>query len=106
MNSTTRSGQNQKQTLSGRVRNRGRLDIVHDILQAVSDGLPRTYIMMRCNLSFDQLHRYSSMLEVAGYIRRSGPDERGMTYICTEQGRALRDKLVEVRVLAKAILDD
>jgi predicted transcriptional regulator len=41
---------------------RGRLDIIADILYASFEGVKKTYLMYRCNLSFKQLKFYLELL--------------------------------------------
>jgi len=41
---------------------RGRLDIIADILDASFEGVKKTYLMYRCNLSFKQLKFYLELL--------------------------------------------
>lgn len=47
---------------------RGRLDIIADILNAAFEGVRKTHIMYRCNLSFKQLKRYLSFLLKRGLL--------------------------------------
>jgi predicted transcriptional regulator len=41
---------------------RGNLDIIADILDASHNGVKKTFLMYRCNLSFKQLKTYSHFL--------------------------------------------
>jgi len=47
---------------------RGRLDIIADILSASLDGVKKTHLMYRCNLSFRQLKRYLRLLVGKGFL--------------------------------------
>lgn len=38
--------------------NRGPLDLIADILETSQEGVKKTYLMYRCNLSFKQLKYY------------------------------------------------
>lgn len=47
---------------------RGRFDIIADILDASLDGVRKTHIMYRCNLSFQQLKRYLGFMLQKGLL--------------------------------------
>lgn len=47
---------------------RGRLDIIANILVTASDGVRKTAIMYRCNLSFRQLETYLEFLQEKGLL--------------------------------------
>ena len=42
--------------------NRGRLDLIADILETSQGGVKKTCLMYRCNLSFRQLKYYSDFM--------------------------------------------
>jgi len=59
---------------------RGRLEIIADILASACDGVKKTSIMYRCNLSFRQLEVYLGFLLRKGllkaFARRESPESR------------------------------
>jgi predicted transcriptional regulator len=68
---------------------RGRLDIIHDILDAARGGVKRTYLMYQCNLSFSQLKSYSYFLVKQGFLRtviREDTSNKG-SFEVTEKGK-------------------
>lgn len=61
---------------------RDRLEIVHDILSAVSDGTKKTHIMYKANLSYKLLNRYLDDLLMADLIVL----QENSLYCLTERG--------------------
>jgi len=55
---------------------RSHIDIVADILDAAADGVKKTHIMYKCNLSFKQLETYLSLLLNRGLLRAVPEEER------------------------------
>ena len=67
------------------VERRGRTDIIADILSATLDGIRKTQLMYRANLSFRRREKYTEDLIRLGLIdiKSNSP----VTYTTTEQGR-------------------
>ena len=56
-----------KRNISGG--HRGRLDIIADILEvSLREGVKKTYLMYKCNLSFKQLNYYLQFMLNKGFI--------------------------------------
>lgn len=90
---------------------RGRIDIMATILDEVrlsAEGLRKTRLMYRCNLSFKQLKVYLKLLEDKKFLRvasANGGNGDVKVYRITEEGKSflttynqLRDRLREDRL--------
>ena len=65
---------------------RDRLQVIHDILKAISDGKKKpTHIMYRANLSHQMLEEYLSDLISKGFIAEE-KDKKGKIYALREKG--------------------
>ena len=84
-------------------KNRGRLDIVRDVLSIASIKVCKTRIMYGANLSFVQLERYLTLLQGNGLLERDGDSgylvtERGIKFLqlyegCLEQSMRLKGEV-------------
>ena len=84
-------------------KNRGRLDIVRDVLSIASVKVRKTRIMYGANLSFVQLEKYLSLLQESGLLEHDGDSsylvtERGMAFLqlydgCLEQSTRLKGEV-------------
>ncbi len=63
-------------------KNRGRLDIVRDVLSIASVTVRKTRIMYGANLSFVQLEKYLKLLQGNGLLEHDGDSG----YLVTEKG--------------------
>ena len=63
-------------------KNRGRLDIVRDVLSIASVKVRKTRIMYGANLSFVQLEKYLTLLQGSGLLAHDGDSG----YLVTEKG--------------------
>ena len=71
---------------SERKNNRGRLQIIGDVLALATSGIKKTHIMYGANLSYEQLHLYLGELTGKRLIAQDvSPD--GTVYRTTEKGR-------------------
>jgi predicted transcriptional regulator len=70
--------------------NRGKIEILADILNVSTSGIRKTHIMYKANLSYDQVNMYLAELIQRGFIVRDATDE-GVLYRTTEGGRELLD---------------
>ncbi len=84
-------------------KNRGRLDIVRDVLSIASVKVRKTRIMYGANLSFVQLEKYLMLLQGSGLLEYDGDSgylvtERGIKFLqlydgCLEQSVRLKGEV-------------
>ena len=73
-------------TTSERKNNRGKIQIMGDVLALATSGIKKTHIMYRANLSYEQVHLYLGELIGKRLIAQDvSPD--GVVYRTTEKGR-------------------
>lgn len=66
---------------------RGHLEIMYDILSFYNNGLPkRTHILHKCNLSSQQLQKYSELLNLPGLLKKRKVAGKEF-YEVTEKGK-------------------
>jgi len=71
---------------SERKNNRGKIQIIGDVLALATSGIKKTHIMYRANLSYEQVYLYLEELISKGLIVQDvSPD--GVVYRTTEKGR-------------------
>lgn len=89
-------------------KNRDRLCIVADILEAANLGVGKTRIMSGANLSFSLLEKYLRVVLGAGFVRVEGCryklTERGREFL--KQYRRFRERYVEAQKLLEALSCD
>src|SRR3712207_4707033 len=69
-----------------RKNNRGKIQIMGDVLGLATSGIKKTHIMYRANLSYEQVHLYLGELIEKGLIAQDvSPD--GVVYRTTTKGR-------------------
>ncbi len=74
---------------------RGRMDIIATILQiAINEGVKKTHIMFRANLSYKQLQAYLDLLIEKDLLEVS---QEGSLYHTTSKGHAFHSKYMELR---------
>ena len=75
-------------TASERKNNRGKIQIMGDVLALGTSGIKKTHIMYKANLSYEQVHLYLGELIAKRLIAQdaSSPSE-GVVYRTTEKGR-------------------
>lgn len=71
--------------------NRGKIEIVGNILEASTEGVKKTNLMNRCSLSHKQVIQYLEELQMIGLIKQSLDDEGKPIYLTTESGRKFLD---------------
>lgn len=72
---------------SERKNNRGKIQIMGDVLSLATSGIKKTHIMYRANLSYEQVYLYLEELISKRLIAQDlSPD--GVVYRITEKGRA------------------
>ena len=69
-----------------RKNNRGRIQIMGDVLALATSGIKKTHIMYRANLSYEQVHLYLGELIGKRLIAQDVSPE-GVVYRTTEKGR-------------------
>jgi predicted transcriptional regulator len=73
-------------TMSERKNNRGKIQIMGDVLALGTSGIKKTHIMYRANLSYEQVHLYLGELIGKRLITQDVSPE-GVVYRTTEKGR-------------------
>jgi predicted transcriptional regulator len=71
---------------SERKNNRGKIQIMGDVLALGTSGIKKTHIMYRANLSYEQVHLYLGELIGKRLITQDVSPE-GVVYRTTEKGR-------------------
>jgi predicted transcriptional regulator len=66
--------------------NRGKLEIMADVVNLSTSGIKKTHIMYKANLSYDQINRYLRELLKLGFIEIA-IEEGTVIYRATEKGR-------------------
>jgi predicted transcriptional regulator len=66
--------------------NRGKLEIMADVVNLSTSGIKKTHIMYKANLSYDQINRYLRELLKLGLIEIA-INEGTVIYRATEKGR-------------------
>ena len=69
-----------------RKNNRGRIQIIGDILALATSGIRKTHIMYRANLSYEQAHQYLADIMQKGLVNKYMSAD-GTIYRTTERGR-------------------
>src|ERR687896_2226886 len=71
---------------SERKNNRGKIQIMGDVLSVATSGIKKTHIMYRANLSYEQVYLYLEELIAKRLVAQDvSPD--GVVYRTTEKGR-------------------
>jgi predicted transcriptional regulator len=75
-------------TMSERKKNnRGKIQIMGDVLALATSGIKKTHIMYRANLSYEQVHLYLGELIGKRLITQDVSSSDGVVYRTTEKGR-------------------
>lgn len=72
--------------LTERKNNRGKIQIMGDVLALATSGIRKTHVMYKANLSYEQAHAYLSELMAKGLVMQD-VSEDGTVYRATERGR-------------------
>ena len=70
-----------------RKNNRGKIQIMGDVLALGTSGIKKTHIMYRANLSYEQVHLYLGELISKRLIAQDVSSADGIVYRTTEKGR-------------------
>ena len=73
-------------TMSERKNNRGKIQIMGDVLALATSGIKKTHIMYRANLSYEQVYLYLGDLIGKRLIVQDASSD-GVVYRTTEKGR-------------------
>src|SRR5919199_223859 len=74
-------------TSEQRRNNRGKIQIMGDVLGLATSGIKKTHIMYRANLSYEQVHLYLGELIGKRLIAQDMSNPDGLVYRTTEKGR-------------------
>src|SRR5215217_6798768 len=74
-------------TMSERKNNRGKIQIMGDVLALATSGIKKTHIMYRANLSYEQVHLYLGELIGKRLITQDVSSSDGVVYRTTTKGR-------------------
>jgi predicted transcriptional regulator len=74
-------------TSEQRKNNRGKIQIMGDVLALGTSGIKKTHIMYRANLSYEQVHLYLGELIGKRLITQDVSSSDGVVYRTTEKGR-------------------
>jgi predicted transcriptional regulator len=74
-------------TSEQRKNNRGKIQIMGDVLELATSGIKKTHIMYRANLSYEQVHLYLGELIAKSLIVQDVSSPDGVVYRTTEKGR-------------------
>src|SRR5215213_3334378 len=74
-------------TSEQRKNNRGKIQIMGDVLALGTSGIKKTHIMYRANLSYEQVHLYLGELIGKRLIAQDVSSSDGVIYRTTEKGR-------------------
>jgi predicted transcriptional regulator len=68
------------------INNRGKIEIIADVVNLCTSGIKKTHIMYRGNLSFEQINRYLRELLKMEFVEQTVIDGI-LIYRATEKGR-------------------
>src|SRR5215213_4591921 len=74
-------------TMSERKNNRGKIQIMGDVLALATSGIKKTHIMYRANLSYEQVRLYLGELIGKRLITQDVSSSDGVVYRTTTKGR-------------------
>ncbi|HKZ61911.1 MAG TPA: winged helix-turn-helix domain-containing protein [Nitrososphaera sp.] len=72
--------------MSERKNNRGKTQIMGDVLALATSGIRKTHIMYKGNLSYEQVHLYLSEL-IGRRLIAQDVSQEGVVYRTTDKGR-------------------
>jgi len=79
--------ENQRFALQGeKIRNRSKLDIIYDILVSAAEGVRKTHIMLRANISSEQMNFYFTTLLSHSLLGVEKDAENNWIYKTTQKG--------------------
>ena len=72
--------------MSERKNNRGKIQIMGDVLALATSGIKKTHIMYKANLSYEQVHMYLGEMMERGLVAQDVSSD-GVIYRITDKGR-------------------
>lgn len=72
--------------MSERKNNRGKIQIMGDVLALATSGIKKTHIMYKANLSYEQVHLYLGEL-IGRRLIAQDVSQDGIVYRTTDKGR-------------------
>lgn len=72
--------------MAERKNNRGKIQIMGDVLALATSGIKKTHIMYKANLSYEQVHLYLSEL-IGRRLIAQDVSQDGVVYRTTDKGR-------------------
>ena len=87
------------------MRNRGRTDIIGQIMEVAENGCNKTTIMYKAYLSFDQLNQYLTLVTENGLLEYSAEKKE---YRTTEKGKEflrIYRQVIHIALHSKPALD-
>jgi predicted transcriptional regulator len=72
--------------MAERKNNRGKIQIMGDVLALATSGIKKTHIMYKANLSYEQVHLYLSEL-IGRRLIEQDVSQDGVVYRTTDKGR-------------------
>ena len=91
--------------MSERKNNRGKIEIMADVLSLSTVGIKKTHIMYRANLSYEQILYYLNELQVRGLLEQ-GVEEGAQVYRTTEKGREFLHHFTQMAELIKGYSEE
>lgn len=82
---------------------RHRFHIMAEILNAAKEGITKTQILYRANLSFTQLVHYITLLSELNFLETIEVDEKTI-YKTTRRGKQFLQRFKEIERLSKKLL--
>ena len=76
----------QRRNPEGKIKNRSKLDIIYDMLVSAINGVKKTHIMSKANLSSEQMASYFSSLLHHSLIKEAKDLDDNPIYTTTEKG--------------------
>lgn len=91
--------------MSERKNNRGKIEIMADVLTLSTVGIKKTHIMYKANLSYEQILYYLNEL-MAKSLLEQGVEEGSPVYRTTEKGREFLGHFSQMAELIKQYPED
>lgn len=78
--------------------NRGKMDIISEVLEASMNGIRRTQIMSRVNMSFRQVNDYLAFMKSRELLQERNDGNGGKPlYEASEKGKEFLSKYKEIK---------
>jgi predicted transcriptional regulator len=87
-------------------KNRSKLDIIYDVLESAANGVKKTHIMSRANLSSEQMAFYFNSLLHHSLIREAKDLDDNPIYRTTEKGIKFLQCCAQIKALSPVVVGD